>query len=161
MSTPLMSSIPSPGDCLPTEAINRAVLLAAAVHDEGPDEVTAVLAPLHRQDLLELAVALAAMVPVDYTPAELLAWNDSRYRRISRPVLDRQQPLFPAAVVNGRPLRPHGTHAAFMRHRTRREEPCESCWHGEREYQRLRARRRRSTTPRTTPTTDRVQEVAS
>lgn len=40
-------------------------------------------------------------------------------------------------------LKPHGTHAAFNRHRLRGDEPCDMCWMGERQYQRNRSRERR------------------
>src|SRR4051794_33551727 len=132
------------GDNLPTEAVATAVRLAGAVHDDGPDEVAAILRHLKPQDLRAVVVTLAAMVPVEYTPVELLAWNDNRYtQRAAAPAPDRQPPLFPAVMVT-RELRPHGTHAAFVRHRNNSEEPCEACWHGEREYQRNRKRHIRS-----------------
>ena len=40
-------------------------------------------------------------------------------------------------------LAPHGTHAAFNRHRNAGEEPCQPCRDGEREYQRIRGQQRR------------------
>lgn len=40
-----------------------------------------------------------------------------------------------AGLLDGRPRR-HGDHAGFAAHRTRGEEPCESCWDGERAYRR-------------------------
>lgn len=52
--------------------------LVGAVRDYGPGEVAEVLAPMDRQQLLAVAVALAAMVPTDKTAGELLAWNDDR-----------------------------------------------------------------------------------
>lgn len=146
------------GDNLPAEAVATAVRLAGAVHDDGPDEVGAILRHLTPQQLRALAVTLAAMVPVEYTPVELLAWNDHRYARpAAAPAPDRQPPLFPAVMVT-RELRPHGTHAAFVRHRTNKEEPCEACWHGEREYQRNRKRQVRSAARLTT--TDEEATVA-
>src|SRR5438874_2361003 len=66
---------------LPPKTLRAAQLLTGAVHDEGPAEVAAILRPLAPQQLRALAVTLAAMVPVDYSPAELLAWNDSRHRK--------------------------------------------------------------------------------
>lgn len=47
----------------------------------------------------------------------------------------------PASVPT---LRPHGTHAAYMRHKARGSDPCQECVEGEREYQRLRHLRRRA-----------------
>lgn len=53
-----------------------ALRMAAAVHDDGPTEVAAILATVDPADLDALAVVTAAMVPVDRTPAELLDWLD-------------------------------------------------------------------------------------
>src|SRR5438270_140440 len=134
--------------CLPADAIATALRLIGAVHEEGPHEVAAVLHRLDRQDLVALAVTLAAMVPDDYTPVELLAWNDSRYTPVEPPAPVTQPPLFPAVLVT-RQLKPHGTHAAFALHRKHSEEPCDACWHGEREYQRNRKRNNRAAGRRT------------
>lgn len=127
---------------LPVRAVGRAARLAGAVHEGGPDDVAAVLCPLNRPELLELAVALAAMVPTDYSPGDLLAWNDRRYADVEAQF---QSPLVlvESAKGNRRALQPHGTHAAFNRHRKRGESPCVGCWQGERDFQRERARRRR------------------
>lgn len=40
-------------------------------------------------------------------------------------------------------LMPHGTHAAFNRHRNAGETPCHDCVIGERDYQRIRGAQRR------------------
>lgn len=130
-------------DCLPAAAIGVAVRLVGAVHEQGPSDVAAIIGRLDTRELRALAVTLAALVPDDYSPAELLAWNDSRYTTRVTPVASTQPPLFPAIAVT-RQLKPHGTHAAFMLHRKHREEPCAPCWHGEREYQRNRKRRNRA-----------------
>lgn len=122
---------------LPPVAVHDAQRLICAVREHGPDDVAVLVRRLTRNDLYVLAVTLAAMVPDDYSPAELLAWNDSRWT--PRPVV-----VVPGVAPAPRPLRPHGTHAAFIRHRSRKEEPCDACWHGEREYQRLRGQRRRA-----------------
>lgn len=127
---------------LPADSIYAAMRLIGAVHEHGPEEVAHVLTPLTRQQLYALAVTLAATTPDDYTPVELLAWNDARYE--PAPVERQQTPLFAAPA--DRRLRPHGTHAAFVRHRNRAEEPCSACWYGEREYQRDRSRRQRRET---------------
>lgn len=130
-------------DTLPPGAVQRAVLLVGAVHDEGPREVAMLLNPLTRADLNAVAVTLAAMVPADYTPAELLAWNDAQYVRPepSEPA-GNQAPLFPTMLVTRR-LKPHGTHAAFNRHKNAGEIPCPACQLGEREYQAARPDRRK------------------
>lgn len=132
-------------DSLPPGALQRAVLLVGAVHDEGPREVGMLLNPLTRDDLNAVVVTLAAMVPADYTPAELLAWNDAQYNRpLATPYPGDQPPLFPAVAANGHRLRPHGTHAAFARHKNAGEDPCEPCVFGERDYQRNRKRNNRA-----------------
>jgi len=62
---------------LPSNALDRAQRLAAIVHgDGGPDEVAQLLTGLDREALYALCVALAAMVDVDRTVAELLAWYE-------------------------------------------------------------------------------------
>lgn len=132
-------------NCLPAAAVGAALRLVGAIHDHGPDDVAAILDGLTRQDLLALVVTVAAMVPDDYSPVELLAWNDSRYARVTTPPAALQPPLFPAIAVT-RQLKPHGTHAAFTLHRVHREEPCDACWHGERDYQRNRKRNNRADT---------------
>lgn len=117
-------------ESLPTRAVDRALALIGAVREEDPTATTAILTKMRPRDLYALAVTLAAMVPVDQSPAELLAWNDAD----KTPVLKHQP----------QGLSPHGTHAAFNRHRTNGTEPCDACWTGERDYQRGRARRRRA-----------------
>lgn len=49
---------------------------------------------------------------------------------------DLRRRIEPHHVIGGRaPLAPHGTHAAFNRHKKRGEEPCPLCRVGERRYQ--------------------------
>ena len=121
------------GESLPLGAIAAAQLLVGAVHEEGPAEVAALLTPLDRQALYGLAVTLAAMVPADYTPGELLAWNDVHELRHPGNKL----------ACEGRTIQPCGTHAAFNRHRAKGEQPCDECWVGERRYQREKKERQR------------------
>lgn len=61
--------------------------LAATVRDYGPDDVAAVLTRVDPEALPALAVVLAAMVDVERTPRELLAWMD----RTAAP-LERDRP---------------------------------------------------------------------
>lgn len=104
------------------------------------------LNPLGRNDLNAMLVALAAMVPADYSPAELLAWNDAKYLRpCDTPSAQSQPPLFPAVDAAGRELKPHGTHAAFNRHKKRGEAPCDVCVLGEARFQAGRQQQRRDT----------------
>jgi hypothetical protein len=118
---------------LPPDALARAALLVGAVHDHGPAEVDQILRRCTHHDLLALSVTLAALVPCEYSVSELLAWNDCQWER---PPLD--------VVPDPKELQPHGTHAAFNRHRKAGDEPCDPCWCGERRYQRERKRRGRA-----------------
>lgn len=60
-------------------AVPRATRLAYAVHTQGAWDVAQITDPLRADtdELVALAVALAAMVDIDKTPAELLAWYDN------------------------------------------------------------------------------------
>jgi hypothetical protein len=125
---------------LPIRAVGRASRLAGAVHDGSAQDVAVILAALSQQELVELSVTLAAMVPVEYSPGDLLAWNDSRYDPV------KPKPV-PVVITRRKPrkrLQPHGTHAAFNRHKAREEAPCVACLQGERDFQRERGRRRRA-----------------
>lgn len=65
-------------------------------------------------------------------------------RRITaRPDIARIALELATEIGGPKSLRPHGTHAAFNRHKNNGEEPCQECRVGERTYQRLRARRDR------------------
>lgn len=67
---------PAQGTRAGSSAIVRAQNFVGIVRDEGTDAIGAYLDNLNRTDLYALTVALAAMVPHDRTPAELLAWID-------------------------------------------------------------------------------------
>lgn len=75
-----------------------------------------------RFDRIEAALALhgsrlAAMQAAECTYAEMLSVIHGRWSRS---------------------LQPHGTHAAYVRHRSHGEEPCDECKAGESDYQRAR-----------------------
>lgn len=57
-------------------ALARAQALAALVRDHGPDTTGPWLDALTRAELYAVTVALAAMLPVDESPAALLDWID-------------------------------------------------------------------------------------
>jgi hypothetical protein len=103
-------------------ALAVASALVCAVHDRDAAQVRDLLVGA---DLPALAVVLAACVPDDARLSDLLDWT-----------ADLPQPK-PAE------LQPHGTHAAYERHKNHLEQPCELCINGEREYQRNRRRRER------------------
>lgn len=136
---------------LPPGALQRAVLLVGAVHDEGPGEVAQLLTPLDVPDLYALAVTLAALVPVDATPRELLAWNDQRPTRRAMPDPSTQPALFPAVAISpatrssrtGQKLRPCGTRTAAERHLANGEELDPACEQARRDYYAEAGRTRR------------------
>lgn len=64
------------GERLAVEAVRRGQRLACAVRDDGAWEVARITDALTRDELVALAVALAAMVPVDQPASGLLAWLD-------------------------------------------------------------------------------------
>jgi len=115
--------------CLPVRALYTAQLLVGAVRDGNAEQVARRIGDLPAQQLRELAVTLAALVPYDNSIRQLLAWNDEQWHVRGRKV---------------QRLRPHGTHAAYTRHRTHGEPACDECAQAERDYQRVRDRRRRS-----------------
>lgn len=57
-------------------AVHPAALrLIGIVRDEGREAVEEILWPLSQQELYGLVILLAAMVPDDQPPSELLAWT--------------------------------------------------------------------------------------
>lgn len=60
-----------------TRILPRALDLVTAVRDEDRAGIGARLQGLDRQDLASLAVVLAAMVPDDRSPQQLLAWVET------------------------------------------------------------------------------------
>lgn len=65
-------------------AIDRASELACMVRDEGADAIGGFLDDLDRQALYALTVTLAAMVDIDRSPDELLAWiHENRLRVVA------------------------------------------------------------------------------
>lgn len=61
-------------DRLADISVTRAATLACMVREEGVATIGAFLDRLDRQALYGLAVAAAAMVPVDQSASDLLAW---------------------------------------------------------------------------------------
>ena len=68
-------------DCLPAHLITAAMRLVGAVHEEGLPEVNDAMTGV---DLRGLCIVLAAMVPDDKSPSELLEWNDGPRRSHQR-----------------------------------------------------------------------------
>jgi hypothetical protein len=120
----------------PEQAIDAGLELVRVVREEGRDAITAWVRKRTRYDLEALTVTLAAMVPEDRSVADLLAWCSPDVQRAER---ERQLRILRLAQKQ-REVKPHGTHPAFNRHKSRGEEPCDLCIAGERLYQRERKR---------------------
>jgi hypothetical protein len=111
--------------------------LVAAVHDYDFLAVEDLLLNPTHLELRGICVALAAMIDPDARPSELLRWNDTD------PTADLHV-ITATPTTPRRHLRPHGTHAAYVRHKSHGERPCEKCVEAERTYQCIRGRRRRA-----------------
>lgn len=107
--------------------------LVIRVREEGRDSVGELLGQLTDPERWALPVILAAMVDPGAPVGDLLCW----VIRYASPVL----------TGLGRPLRPCGTHAAFVRHKARGEPVDVACADAERAYQRSRRRRSRRRAP--------------
>lgn len=94
--------------------------LAVRIRDESPDDAARVLDGLTHRQLRDLAVVLAAHVPVDLPRSVLTGWWTHPRRELA----------------------PCGTVTAAKRHQARGEEMCESCLAVYREHERVRARQR-------------------
>jgi hypothetical protein len=113
-----------------------AVELVDAVHRQDPADTQSAL---DRADLTAVALVLAGMVDEDRSVRSLLRDLPRLVEAVDGPRRRRQRPLLP-----------HGTHAAFERHRRAGEPPCTPCITAERGYQRSRPRvRAAAATPRT------------
>lgn len=113
-------------ESLAAAMVRPAEQLAALVHN-GCDasEVADLTDHMTHLELVALAVVLAAMTDPRSTLVEKLAWTDVPPRR--RPGPHKQ-------------LKPHGTHAAYARHKTNGTAPCYDCVIAERDYQNARKR---------------------
>lgn len=116
-----------------TAALAAAQDLAAVVREQDLDLTAAWLATRDRAQLEAVTVALAAMLPLDQKPADLLAWLPADPLDATRPAT-RTLPGIPEDVRRA--------HAAFTRAKTAGVEPAASIVEGERRYQSLRYRLR-------------------
>lgn len=120
-----------------TDLAHHAGRVVAAVHDEDPAEVDALLDPgtVPGGDLLVLTKVLAAMVDPQRTTAELLAWTQPRPQPLTAPPVlpphpvEETLPIARLAPAAGRPRHPreHGTDKGYGQHRTHRDPMCEPC----------------------------------
>lgn len=122
-------------------AVRRALAFVGIVHNFGPQQIGKHLAGLTRRDLEVLTITLAAMVPENATPEGLLAWlrPDERHTRPLSPTTRSH-----LGLLHRPPLKDHGTHAAYNRHKAHGETPCAECIDGERIYQHQRHLRRKA-----------------
>jgi hypothetical protein len=111
------------------DAVELAPEVICAVRDCDRPTISRLLDPLDRQQLYALVVVLAAAFDPDNTRFRTaVAWADP----------DPADPHPNGAVAT----QPCGTHAAFIRHKKRGEEPDRHCVEGERVYQHNRHLRR-------------------
>ena len=94
--------------------------IAARLRDEDPRDVRRVVDALPVDEVRDLALLLAAHVPIDLPQSVLIGWWTHPRRELA----------------------PCGTVAAAKRHQARGEEMCESCLAVYREHERVRARQR-------------------
>lgn len=101
-------------------------------------------------DLLDLPAAvvlLAGMVNDSCTAGDLPAWTDQLTPLGPLLLVPRPPVSYEPLLRASRGLVPCGSHAAFNRHRSHRETPCEPCAAAETAYQAARQIRRRATQP--------------
>jgi len=123
----MLTTVPVPADDLPPERaaildlagelVPHAAQLVAAVRDEGPDVVQALLAATPGGRVDALAVILAGMVDPDRTVRSLLAWS------LEGPVPTVGHP----PLLSGREPREHGTERGYRQHRTADDPACPPC----------------------------------
>ena len=95
--------LPHPdGERLAIAAVQRGQRLACAVRDEGAWEVARITDPLNRDELVALCVALAAMVPLDRSAAELLDWLEPKPTPAGYPELTTDAALRQAHAAHQR-----------------------------------------------------------
>lgn len=108
--------------------VPTACQLAGNVREGNRHAINELLRTLTPRERYALTIVLAAMIPTDQTPRQLLAWIDD-------------QPPTPTPHITTR--RPCGTHAAYARHKANGEPIDARCLHAERAYQRNRKRAQR------------------
>lgn len=123
------SQAPDPGHAATVEdVIGVALRLAGMVHDEDPADTAGFMAGQPPEVLAALPYVLAAMVDVDRTPRELLAWLEwpqpIRYRGATAVAP-------PSALLAARPRpdrgRECGTEGGWKEHGRLRERRCDLC----------------------------------
>lgn len=117
-------------DVLARKLLPVAMEFVGAVHDQGSEESAAIYATVPIVHTDAFAVVLAALVDVDQTQAELLAWvpADEELQRL--PFSDRETDWTPTALAQAHRLYARGVRDARVSY-------------GQRIYERQRGRRRR------------------
>lgn len=95
-----------------TRAVEAAVALAVALRDEGPQEVQRLARDVIRHAAGDPVAAVALVAALVNLDAPLNAW---------------WTPSEPAPRPAGRPLKPCGTNAAWMRHKRNQEPIDDAC----------------------------------
>jgi len=108
--------------------VGVALRLACIVQTEDPALAVELVDGLDTTHARALPYMLAALVDIDKTPVELLAW--SGYNPL--PGLRTATAVAPATVLLGDRTRSSrtaecGTHNGWLGHQARREEPCDEC----------------------------------
>jgi hypothetical protein len=128
---------------LAEQMVPAALEFACLVRDQDAEAIGAWLQALTGQERDVLPLVLAAMVDVERTPQELLAWVTFDEEGWALPG-DAEMVLWaPRQRARHAPVQPCGTWAAAQRHRKNREPPCEPCRDAEREYEALKRERKR------------------
>ncbi|GAA2411274.1 hypothetical protein GCM10010404_81500 [Nonomuraea africana] len=129
--------------------VKVASYFAFLIRDQGPDAAAAYKATLPQVEQDNLPYLLAAMVDIDRTEEELLAWIT--WDEEGRPLPGAPQtPHIPAERAEPRRMRPPGVRspcpsaAALKRHRELSEPPCDACRAHEQAVQRSQYERRKT-----------------
>lgn len=98
--------------------VTKACEFACLVRDHDSAAIGEFVQALSDEECTALLIVQAAMIPIEQTTGDLLAWVDfDEYGR----------PLSAPRAANGRVVQPCGTYAAWQRHKRRGEAPCGAC----------------------------------
>ena len=123
-----------------------ALALVGAVRDQDGDGIAEFLAGLSAGERDALPVILAAMVPDDRTPQDLLSWVT--FDELGRPLPAGAQMVLwspPGPRRTRKDAHPCGTPGAASRHYANGERPCEACraaWNADQERRKAGKRQR-------------------
>jgi hypothetical protein len=110
-----------------------AMAFVGAVRDVDGDGIAEFLKGLSGDERLTLLVILAAMVPHDQAPQDLLAWVD--WDEFGAPLPEGAQMVLYSPYRRGGMPASCGTRGAYQRHLKAQEPPCDPCRAAESDYQ--------------------------